>query len=145
MVASYNKKQGVAHVHHVQGAALAQWRASIRLAAQQAGAYITPLPVAITITFGMPRPKSHLMLRGGKYVVKWQDKDKRPAVAPDLDKLTRAVMDALSGVCYKDDAQVVSLHVEKVYADVTTIEAASLGSQDAVGLGTQTSLGLSEG
>ena len=34
----------------------------------------------------------------------------RPAVAPDLDKLHRAVMDALKGILYIDDAQVVEFY-----------------------------------
>ena len=33
---------------------------------------------------------------------------------PDIDKLTRACLDALTGVLYKDDSQVVALHVEKL-------------------------------
>lgn len=34
----------------------------------------------------------------------------------DLDKLTRAVLDALTGIVYKDDAQVAELHCERVAA-----------------------------
>lgn len=34
---------------------------------------------------------------------------------PDLDKLTRAVLDALTGRVWKDDSQVVSLTVSKRY------------------------------
>lgn len=40
-----------------------------------------------------------------------------PAVAPDCDKLFRAVGDALSNLIYKDDALIVSLRVGKVFAD----------------------------
>lgn len=39
----------------------------------------------------------------------------RPPVRPDLDKLARAVGDALTGVCYRDDAQVVNLCAAKYY------------------------------
>lgn len=137
MTASYNRKTGVSHVHHVQGAALAQWRAAIRLAASEAGATVSVAPVAITITFGMPRPKTHLVLRGGRYVVRERYLSAMPAVAPDIDKLTRAVLDALSGVCYADDAQVVSIHAQKVYGNATTIEA-----KDAEGLGAYPTLGI---
>jgi Holliday junction resolvase RusA-like endonuclease len=38
-----------------------------------------------------------------------------PTVKPDLDKLARAVLDALTGVLYRDDAQVTGLLVEKAY------------------------------
>ncbi len=40
-----------------------------------------------------------------------------PAVKPDIDKLTRAVLDALTGIAYADDALVCSLEVLKSYAD----------------------------
>lgn len=39
-----------------------------------------------------------------------------PTVKPDLDKLVRAVLDALTGICIKDDAQVVEIHTTKEYA-----------------------------
>jgi Holliday junction resolvase RusA-like endonuclease len=122
MTASYNRKMGVAHVHHVQGSALALWRATIRMQAQAAGATLSPLPISMRIGFGMPRPKSHLTLKGGKYVVKMQHYYDRPAHAPDIDKLARAVCDSLTSVCYNDDSQIVELYVTKIYSEVTVIE-----------------------
>ena len=38
-----------------------------------------------------------------------------PTVPPDLDKLIRAVLDALTGIAYQDDAQVVELLTSKKY------------------------------
>lgn len=61
-------------------------------------------PVQLRITFYMAR---------GKTV-----KRELPIVPPDLDKLVRAVGDALTyGEAWGDDSQVVSMIVEKVYAD----------------------------
>lgn len=37
-------------------------------------------------------------------------------VVPDLDKITRALLDGLNGVAYADDKQVIVLHVTKSYA-----------------------------
>lgn len=34
---------------------------------------------------------------------------------PDVDNLTKSVLDALNGLAYKDDAQVCSLHFDKYY------------------------------
>lgn len=63
-------------------------------------------PVEVTLQFHLSRPKS-AKKRG------W------PHVRPDVDKLCRTVLDALVGAAVlKDDAQVVSLVAEKVYADV---------------------------
>jgi len=39
-----------------------------------------------------------------------------PATAPDIDKLTRAVFDALTGTAWVDDGRCVSMTVEKVFA-----------------------------
>ncbi|MFH1615841.1 MAG: RusA family crossover junction endodeoxyribonuclease [Planctomycetota bacterium] len=41
-----------------------------------------------------------------------------PTTRPDSLKLARAVEDALSGIIYKDDSQVVDLHIEKRYGPV---------------------------
>lgn len=38
-----------------------------------------------------------------------------PTVAPDTDKLARAVLDALTGIAYDDDAQVVAVSSRKRY------------------------------
>jgi len=58
--------------------------------------------VCVTLRFVMPRPKSV--------------RRALPSVRPDLDKLTRAVLDALqrAGV-YRDDGQVVCLLADKSY------------------------------
>jgi Holliday junction resolvase RusA-like endonuclease len=42
-----------------------------------------------------------------------------PCVRPDVDKLARALLDALTGIAYEDDGQVVSLTVRKVYGPDT--------------------------
>lgn len=36
---------------------------------------------------------------------------------PDLDNIAKSVCDALNGVLYEDDSQIVSLHISKSYAD----------------------------
>lgn len=36
---------------------------------------------------------------------------------PDVDNLTKSVLDALNGLAYKDDAQVCSLHFDKYYGE----------------------------
>lgn len=39
----------------------------------------------------------------------------RPTVRPDLDKTLRAVLDALTSVCYADDSQVTHIETSKAY------------------------------
>jgi crossover junction endodeoxyribonuclease RusA len=65
-------------------------------------------PVAVALAFRMPRPKSS---KPG------QPADKRP----DLDKLVRAVLDALTSAgMYEDDARVVDLRASKQLSEPGT-------------------------
>lgn len=61
-------------------------------------------PVGIALHFGLPKPKS-----APKRKRVWPDK------RPDLDKLTRAVLDALTYVVFGDDSQVVEIEASKDY------------------------------
>ena len=40
-----------------------------------------------------------------------------PTVKPDADNVAKIVLDALNGIAYYDDAQIVGLHVLKRYAE----------------------------
>ena len=40
-----------------------------------------------------------------------------PRTKPDLDNITKAVLDALNGVAYYDDKQVVKVTASKIYGD----------------------------
>lgn len=84
------------------------WAALVRDAAAQvvgeALAFPRGVPVRLSIVFTMPRPVSL-----PKRVV-------APTKKPDLDKLARAVKDALTGVVWQDDSQVVELVARKRYA-----------------------------
>lgn len=71
-----------------------------------------PLEAAVVhLTFSMPEPKSR-----PKYLREFRAHTKRP----DLDKLSRAVLDALvaAGVL-QDDSVVWQLHATKIYPDAT--------------------------
>jgi len=85
---------------------LSSWR---RLVADVAQRYAPEEPwegpVGIELHFGLPKPKSAPKRRRV-----WPDK------RPDLDKLTRAVLDALTYVVFADDSQVVDLRATKDYA-----------------------------
>lgn len=83
---------------------VAPWRAAVKTTAQTV--YTTPAdgPVIVEIRFYLPPPKR---LPKGRT---------RPTVRPDVDKLARSTLDALTGVAFKDDSQVVHLAVSKYYA-----------------------------
>lgn len=96
-----------------QSARVAPWRADIVAEAQRfirgTGAPWVRLdgPLVVRLAFFVPRPPS----------VKRADRE-RPTVAPDVDKMIRAVHDALTtaGV-WADDARVVDVHATEHYDD----------------------------
>ena len=90
------------------------WQLAVGWCAKDAmcGAPLMGGPVSVGVVFRMPRPKGHYR----------KDLSLRPSapahhtVKPDLDKLLRAVFDALKHVAWLDDSQVVSLgRCEKRY------------------------------
>lgn len=91
-------------VLHSQGSALAVWRSTIAWEATLAGCKPEEGAMKVTLIFVMPRPKTV--------------KRAEPSVAPDLDKLTRAALDALTSVAYVDDGQVTELHARKIYGNI---------------------------
>ena len=114
MTAVYNRKLGVARVRHNAAPALSLWRSLVRERAHMAKAEVWTGPIGIRISFGIKAPQN---ARHGY--------PKRP----DLDKLVRGVMDALTGCCYVDDSQVVSIQAEKVFHTATIIEVWRIGKQ----------------
>ena len=48
--------------------------------------------------------------------------DIRPTKKPDVDNIAKVVLDALNGIAYKDDAQIVSQSIEKWYSDTPHVE-----------------------
>ena len=101
---------------------LAAWREKIRCAPVpdlSSKHWPTTRPVAVELTFRMPRPKGHYGTGRNAGTIKARYADAVPAVRPDLDKLCRAVLDAITGGLIKDDGQVVKLSTVKRYATTT--------------------------
>lgn len=46
----------------------------------------------------------------------------RPTKKPDCDNIGKIVADNLNGIAYKDDAQIVSMVIEKYYAEIPRVE-----------------------
>jgi crossover junction endodeoxyribonuclease RusA len=69
---------------------------------------------SVRLTFHLQRAKSHYTKTGlGMYAPRYPVGKGRN----DLDKLARCVVDALTGICWTDDGQVVELLLHKYYAD----------------------------
>lgn len=97
---------------------LPAWRSLVSLAAKQAmkGNAPTLNPVSVTASFSFSRPKSHFGT-GSKAMVLRSDAPHKKAGKPDLDKLQRAIFDAMTGIVFKDDCQVWSVEAVKIYSD----------------------------
>lgn len=76
-------------------------------------------PVELVVRFYVPRPKSHYGAKGLRPVA-----PSYPTVAPDVTKLLRAVEDALKGIVWRDDSQVVIQHAWKRYGEPARCEVA---------------------
>jgi len=72
--------------------------------------------VAVRLAFFLPRPKMHFGSGRNSSQLK-PSAPTVPATRPDIDKLSRAVLDALTGIVFSDDAQVADLQAHKFFAD----------------------------
>lgn len=86
---------------------LKPWRQSVAFAAVEAcpDRQLWQGPVSIGVVFYLPRPKSL-----PKRIV-------YPTKKPDCDKLVRGIFDALTGILWRDDSQVVEMAARKLYGD----------------------------
>lgn len=75
-----------------------------------------PLVMTVDIYRGIPKSwskvKQHAAERG---IIK-------PILKPDVDNYVKAIKDALNGVCYVDDSQVVVLMISKYYSREPRVE-----------------------
>lgn len=74
------------------------------------------LMVDITAYYKIPKSASR------KQREKMQNGEKRPSKKPDCDNVIKAVLDALNGVAYYDDVQVVEVTFHKWYGDNPRLE-----------------------
>ena len=97
-----------------------QWRNAVAAAAREAARehrLAEPLtdPVSSSFLFVMPRAASHYRTGKCAHVLR-DDAPTEHVKAPDAIKLTRSAEDALKGILWVDDAQVVHTVVSKRYA-----------------------------
>ena len=77
---------------------------------------ISPLSVEMDIYRQIPKSvsKKRRKLKDDKLI--------RPVVKPDVDNYTKGILDALNGIVYKDDSQVVDLTARKYYSENPRVE-----------------------
>lgn len=94
---------------------LKPWRRKVALEARAAGWMGEGLavPFAVGLLFVRRRAKAHVQ-PDGRFRA---EAPAMPFTVPDMDKLIRAVLDALTGVVWDDDCRVCAMRTIKLYGD----------------------------
>jgi Holliday junction resolvase RusA-like endonuclease len=115
---AFTRKMGSVHVARFYDSDVAdEWKRAVQIVVLDASIVhkwpLTLGPVAISMCFSLPRPKSHFGAKGLKASAPVHHSGK-----PDADNLAKLVMDQItkSGRIWKDDSQVVSLTAHKLWA-----------------------------
>ena len=112
-----SKKAIGRNVIEIADARLRSWRHDVASAAYAEMGDTKPFlrPVAIQLHFHFDRPRGHYGTGRNAERLK-PSAPAVPGVKPDLDKLIRSVLDAITGIVIRDDCLVVSLVSGKFYA-----------------------------
>lgn len=86
----------------------------VRTRAKEAMGSSEPLegPIEAFFFIRLPVPQSYHKSRSKACLEGLESPIKRP----DLDNYAKSILDAMNEVVYKDDSQVISLHIKKIYA-----------------------------
>jgi crossover junction endodeoxyribonuclease RusA len=103
-------------MRHSNARALEPYRREVSREASKAmnGRELILEPVRLELVFTLARPKGHYGTGRNAGRLR-RSAPAAPITKPDIDKLARAVLDALTGIVFRDDAQVVELEIVKRY------------------------------
>ena len=76
----------------------------------------TPVTLAIYIRVGIPTSFSKQKRKDALEGIL------KPTKKPDADNVLKCFMDAMNGIVYLDDKQVVNIHLTKIYAETPAVE-----------------------
>lgn len=82
-----------------------QYENAVKLIARTQIKRVSSGAIRLSIHFYLLRPKSA------------KNANLRPLKRPDIDNLAKAILDALNGIAYEDDKQIVELHLYKDYSE----------------------------
>lgn len=75
-------------------------------------------PLEMNIVFYMPIPKSYSKKQRAEIL----NGRLKPTKKPDIDNLIKSVLDALNGLAYADDSQIIKVTAVKRYAETGSME-----------------------
>lgn len=111
----YNPKLGRVMIVKDGGQVEENWRQAVSFAAMKAMLDAPPMEGAlcVSVRFRVPRPKGHFGKRGLlPSAPVW------PTTKPDATKLWRGTEDALKGICWRDDSQIVWQKIGKEFGNI---------------------------
>lgn len=100
---------------------IASWNVAVRQAALEAlerhgcrevMAFVK-IALKVAIVFRVSRPAGHYSKATGQLLA---SAPAFPSSKPDIDKLARTTLDAMTGSIFDDDSRIASLHLDKVFA-----------------------------
>jgi len=112
----FNRRTGTAYTPKETHEYERDVRLSFRGKYPQAVKMLGSVSVSIDAYFEPPKGASKIMRE------KMLSGEVRPAKKPDADNLIKSICDAMNGVAYVDDGQVVSVSCRKLYSNVARVE-----------------------
>jgi Holliday junction resolvase RusA-like endonuclease len=110
----FRRKDGKLGARERNGDKVQTWASTHTTLAHEGMAGREPVaehPLHVSLRFSFVRPKSHLKKDGSLRKGKPQAMTRKP----DVDKLVRPVLDALTGIVWRDDSQVTAVWADKFY------------------------------
>ena len=92
-----------------------EWRETVAIVVGSAVSKPIEGPVELSLAFFFPRPKSHYGTGKNSELVK-PSAPVHHAQKPDIDNVIKSTLDAMNGILYQDDKQVIRLQAEKRWA-----------------------------
>jgi Holliday junction resolvase RusA-like endonuclease len=75
-------------------------------------------PVSVFLYVRHPIPKSYTKKRSEACLAGAE----RPSKKPDIDNIAKCFLDAMNGIIYLDDTQVIELHIKKLYSSLSGVD-----------------------
>jgi Holliday junction resolvase RusA-like endonuclease len=103
------------------------YEAMIATFAKQAMGGTEPLktPVSVFLYVRLPVPQSYPKKRREGCLSGLE----KPCKKPDIDNIAKTYLDAMNGVIFVDDTQVIDLHVKKLYSVVAGVDVMVMEAQ----------------